>query len=1215
MKSAYKFLSAVLCSLFIVACGGGGNISDDGSGGTTPDQDTYALNLALQDANGSAITEVSEATPGVLFASLTLNGDPVPSARITYSIDGQGVLNPPAASALTNASGIAQISILPGTEAGSGTVTAEYVVSGDTVSNSLSFSSRGDGGTTPVTGNLLSVELVNSAGQAITQISNAVPGVVRATYTNSLNEPLANEVISFSSDLGAFNPTSGTALTNTNGVASIDLTAGTTAGASTITASVEGNEVTIGFTTLGDYIEPKPIDDYNIELTIVDSAGAVLRDITQAEPGSVVATLTQNGIAASFQTVSFSVNGEGNINPSSGSALTNTIGEAKVTLVTDTIAGAGTVTATFTLGEDQISDTFNYEVAGDAPGGDGEANKLNIALTNNVTGAPTTTVTSAEPGKVTVTLLDKDDVALEGKVVSFSSTLGSFLPAQGTALTDVLGQASIVITAGSIEGAGEITASYGSTQAIVGFVTAGDEIDPVEASPEISFDIYDCNDAPGFDKSLKNFEVCTATDNITNERPGIIGATVTRSGSTQPLQQVLVSAATTLGAISPASGTAITNDDGKAVLDLYADGDVGAGEVTLQVQEVTSTKAFEIGRVNISLDISTEVGTETLPAGGSTIVNVTVLDPDGFVETSQPFTLEFTSQCVAAGTAFIDSPVVTNAGRGFTTYRAAGCEGADTITVSAVTGGGAVNATTDVTVGAVSVGSLQYVSATPTLLALRGTGGLAGAGERDETSVVTFKLLDETAQPAPGEKVCFELSNELGGMSLSPSPRAEDFADCSNMPQVGEPEYPTDLDAPNKYAVGFTTATGEVSVIVKAGDVPTPVKVFAQWSGSTTSGHNDIISNVSAELVVTTGIADNDSFSQAASILNPEGWNFDNETVDVTVLAADHFNNLVPSGTVMAFRTEGGAIDSTCSTGTKADGVSPDGGCTVEWRSQDPRPFEGTSVTCPVIDGFGSMSPPCIGTTVAGFTDGTNSVIAEPRPGRATVTAYAIGEESFVDLNGNGLYDSGEPFGDITEAFTDHNEDGRYRDAATPGVTPAGAVNEEFVDYNTNGSFDAEDGLYTGLLCAAGSEAACTDTGSGNFRAELNVFRNLTLVMAGSSPQLKLTNISAGAISPVAPINLIIEAPQTVYLFTSDVNNNTLPYGTEISAVTDNGVLSSATTSYTVGSNSSNKPLVYAFTVGTESSPNQKTTGTLTITVKTPKGDPVSVSVTVIDAG
>lgn len=1235
MKSAYKVFLAGLCSLFLVACGGGGSISDDGSG-TTPTPSVITVSLSISNSDN-----VSLATPAEVKATVVdSKTGPKAGVVVTFKLDNTslGIFTPATGTQLTDSSGVATIKLETATLAGAGNVTAS-IATGESATKG--FFSKGDGVTNPGTGNKLALSLVNQQQQAITGISAAVRGIIKASYTNSLNEPLVGKVVVFNSTLGKLSPESGTALTNSQGIAEISITAGTIAGAGKITAKVDGTEAEpLGFNTLGDEVVVKPIDSYAIALNIQDSQGNNLRKISHSVPGSVVATLLKDGVPASYQKISFNLNGEGILNPSSGTALTDLSGRALVTLVTGTNAGAATVTASFSLDNDIITDSFNAEVAGDAPGGNGEANSLSIQLTNSLTGQSTTNISANQPAKVTVTLVDKDSIPLSGKVVSFASSLGNFLPSKGTALTDSIGRASITLTAGSIEGAGEITATYGTAKAIIGFATAGDEIDPVEASPEITFDIYNCNGVAAWDKTLKNFEVCQPTDNITNDKPGIIGAKVTRSGSTQPLQQVLVTAATTLGAISPNSGTAITNADGKAILDLYANGTVGAGEVSLKVKDVTSTKAFEIGRVNISLKLETSLGTNLLPAGGSTILNVTVLNPDGSLATGQPFTLVFTSECQASNKAIIDSPVITNGGKGYATYRSTGCETQDTVSVSAITGGGSVSSTAVINIDSIKVGALQYVSASPTLLALQGTGGIAGAGSRSETSVVTFKLLDETAAPAGQERVCFELSTEVGGISLSPAPLAQDYLDCPNFPKPNTPNYPVDLNAPNKYAVAVTDSAGLASVIVRSGDRATPVKVFALWAGSTAAGHNGVVSNVSDQLAITTGLADANSFSVSASTFNPEGWDYDNELVDINVLAADHFNNMVPAGTVIVFTAEGGAIPGSCTTGGL---TNPDGACSVQWRSQNPRPFDTTLVECP--ESFnGDTNPPCMGTSKSRFDSGISSLLPQPRPGRATITAYAIGEESFVDLNGNGLFDfvdtngngvidkgETEPFTDISEAFTDHNEDGFYRKISQSSsladllIQPAGAANEEFVDYNSDGKFNKADEKYTGLLCASGSGLACSDTGLDDNRAQLNIFKNIPIVMSGSTPMIRLVSIDGDTMTAVSEIDLIDrtdptkpveKGPQTVYLFVSDINNNTLPFETKISTSIDNGkLIVPVGGSYSIASNASNKPLVYAFTIGQEDKPNQKLSGALVITVKTPKGSPVSVAVNITDGG
>jgi len=55
-------------------------------------------------------------------------------------------------------------------------------------------------------------------------------------------------------------------------------------------------------------------------------------------------------------------------------------------------------------------------------------------------------------------------------------------------------------------------------------------------------------------------------------------------------------------------------------------------------------------------------------------------------------------------------------------------------------------------------------------------------------------------------------------------------------------------------------------------------------------------------------------------------------------------------------------------------------------------------------------------------------VSSDPRPvdGRITVVAYALGEESFIDLNGNNAYDAGEPFQDLGNIFVDRRFNGVF---------------------------------------------------------------------------------------------------------------------------------------------------------------------------------------------
>ena len=170
-----------------------------------------------------------------------------------------------------------------------------------------------------------------------------------------------------------------------------------------------------------------------------------------------------------------------------------------------------------------------------------------------------------------------------------------------------------------------------------------------------------------------------------------------------------------------------------------------------------------------------------------------------------------------------------------------------------------------------------------------------------------------------------------------------------------------------------------------------------------------------------------------------EGQEFDGITTEITIRAADRFNNPVPDGTAVNFRTEGGSIPGSCTT--------QNGACSVTLTSQDSRPDDG----------------------------------------RATVLATAIGEETFSDTSpSNGRFDEGEfnPNDDLPEAFVDYNEDG------------ARNSNEPYIDFNNNGSYDLGDGEFTGLRCQPGASASdeldCTTE-------SINVRDQVVIVFSNSS--------------------------------------------------------------------------------------------------------------------
>jgi hypothetical protein len=198
------------------------------------------------------------------------------------------------------------------------------------------------------------------------------------------------------------------------------------------------------------------------------------------------------------------------------------------------------------------------------------------------------------------------------------------------------------------------------------------------------------------------------------------------------------------------------------------------------------------------------------------------------------------------------------------------------------------------------------------------------------------------------------------------------------------------IDGGTSAVTKTTDAQGKVQVIVNSGTVPTPVRV----SASLQAGGASTVSNI---LAVGVGLPSQLAFSLSQETINIECYSRDGIPNTYTVFAADRSGNPVPEGTALTFWAEGGQVATSVQT-------------TIDSR------------------GIASAS--------AGF------VCQEPRPtdGRVTILAYALGEESFVDLNGNNQYDAGEPFQDLGDISKDILWDNVYDDIYDEYVSLSGVA-------------------------------------------------------------------------------------------------------------------------------------------------------------------------------
>jgi hypothetical protein len=184
------------------------------------------------------------------------------------------------------------------------------------------------------------------------------------------------------------------------------------------------------------------------------------------------------------------------------------------------------------------------------------------------------------------------------------------------------------------------------------------------------------------------------------------------------------------------------------------------------------------------------------------------------------------------------------------------------------------------------------------------------------------------------------------------------------------------LDGGSTSVTKKTDKDGNVIVRINSGTVPTPVRIKATLQGSN-------ISTVSSVLAIAVGLPSQLNFSMAQGTINIEGYNLQGTPNTYTVIASDRLGNPVPDGTAINFVTEGGQVEAIKQTTLSARGIAT---ATANFATSAPLPVDG----------------------------------------RVTVVAYSLGEKSFLDVNGNNVYDAGEDFQDLGDIFLDRKFDNFY---------------------------------------------------------------------------------------------------------------------------------------------------------------------------------------------
>ncbi len=300
------------------------------------------------------------------------------------------------------------------------------------VDSTTTGGSGSSGGTTSTPAFTIAVSIVDTEGVVQTQLAEGSPLYVNVVVKNESGNPVKGEVVSYvlsETNLAIFNNDTGTALTNDDGIASIQMTVGSRSGSGTVTASIENAAaVVIGFESAGT--------QQAIPASLALYANAVqLASSGEDKIELIAAVKNQQNILLPGVSVSFSVNNDASL--SEVDLLTNDDGTARAVLSTQNNKENRSITVTATSAS--LSQTLVIDVVGTAV---------------NINGASSVIINDSAP--VTIVLSDSDGIGIPSKVVNLTTTLGSV---DNTApVTGENGQVTVNFTANQA-GSSVITAS------------------------------------------------------------------------------------------------------------------------------------------------------------------------------------------------------------------------------------------------------------------------------------------------------------------------------------------------------------------------------------------------------------------------------------------------------------------------------------------------------------------------------------------------------------------------------------------------------------------------------------------------------------------------------------------------------------------------------------------------------------------------------------
>lgn len=1037
---------------------------------------------------------------------------------------------------------------------------------GDNILSGSGTGTTGTGGAqTPEA--TLTLMILDANGNVTNQVSGNDPVTIRATLLDGSGAPVAGEIVTFTSEVGQLSPSSGSRLTDANGVAEIQLGAGQVARAGSITANstvvealvsssatIESDGLATTVDTGDGTINPPPI----ITLSVLDVDGNVTNQVMGNSPVTLQVLLTTStGDPIVGEVVSFS-SPVGQLTPVTGTDLTDANGLATVQLGAGQTADSGTLTASAVINGVSISAGANVQSDGLAT--TGGINNLNIVLdltlTDSTPGVPSSIVTAIDGASVNLIIFDRVMTATGGVIDSpipnieanITTSLGTISQANGpastvlTTVSDTDGAINFDLAAGDILGSGEITVRVRDVEEVLPFevgvaglkIGTGSGVNFVEGAMDIginplsaggtsviSVTVVDVNNVivPGI--SIAFASTCTAT--IDGEGGFLASISSSSTSNVLGLAQATYEASGCEGNDVITATEAISGATASGNIQVFPP---AVGNIVFRSVTDASGNNIESIFFKESGGISTaEVTFQVLDTRGNPVQDQTVTfslstSVGGIkLEDSSGLTDEMGNASAVVNAGFVQTPLTVTATIMFDT---------DNDNIPDTTR----NSQSDLL--SINSGVADFDSFTLSANQL----SFEAADRNDGTVNLSVSLADKFNNPVPnGTSVSFR--TEFG--RVTPSCNTID-GDCTAVldginpksPLIGTHKRLDTSSCPSDiiFEEVVTTASGDTQFLARS-------VLRVEKNAAPVSGAEDNLLTLTTDYTV------------------------DTDETGITCVSANCSNETSLKVTYLRYPDEDNS-------GTTAHTFTDPGIATSPFR---------TVTTQSLV--------PCRTAAVAqggSLSSGYNGGLGQFYGIRSSVLAFAQGEESFADVNGNGIYDFGEVFIDLTEVFLDHNEDNVFttggaavadsRDALqrecygprSPITNPDEVLGncfqvgeaESFVDFDSSLSFQKGNGIYNGSLCPRevdenglfcdnSAASPCNATTSRYCSRDL-VFlsRSLVVTFSGSNPVFGLTDALSGEFISSVELTRVAGTNRTLKAATDVPTNdgNTIVAGT-----------------------------------------------------------------------